>query len=391
MRSLAELRTDLANYVAAFEADTLLASDAETAVRDAAAIANLASTVQMLAAKRVADSPHWRHRGHRTPAEWLAAQTKSSVGEAFGSLETAEKLADCPGVEAKVRAGELSAPQARALAKAVSVDPAAESRLLGVAETDGLGKLRDECRAVANTGEDADVRHARLHRERSVRHWTDDDGAFRLAAKLTSDAGAKLLGALAPFEQAAFDRARADGRHEPHEAFRADALVDLAEASLSGQSGAKSPCRKPSFTVLVDAAAFLRGDAHPGETCEIPGVGPVPVSLLHEQADAAAWHILATDGVDIRVYCSLTRHIPNSLRVALEARDRECVVPGCNVTTGLEIDHILPLECGGVTAHVNLARLCHHHHHEMKHRRGWILGGGPGAWTFTPPEHPPDG
>ena len=171
----------------------------------------------------------------------------------------------------------------------------------------------------------------------------------------------------------------ADGRHEPHDAYRADALIDLAEASLSGQTSETSTCRKPSYTVLVDAEALLRGHAEPGETCEIPGVGAVPVSLLHEEADAAVWHILATDGVDIRAYCSFTRHVPTSLRVALEARDRECVVPGCNVTTGLEVDHILPLEFGGVTTYVNLARLCHHHHHEMKHRRGWVLGGGPGA------------
>ena len=78
--------------------------------------------------------------------------------------------------------------------------------------------------------------------------------------------------------------------------------------------------------------------------------------------------------------------------MALEARDRaKRAVPGCNVTTGLEIDHLLPLEFGGGTTYVNLARLCHHHHHEMKHRRGWVLGGGPGHWTFTPPDHPPDG
>ncbi len=391
VRSLAEIKADLADYAQAFDANELLASEAEVVVRDVVAVTNLANTIKMLAARRVADSASWKHRGHRTAAEWLAAQTKSNVGEAIGALEAAEKLGDCPQVEAKARVGELSEAQTQALAKAVSLVPSAESRLLSVAESDGLNKLRDECRAVTNTGEDVEVRQARLHRERSLRQWTDDDGAFRLAAKLTPDAGAKLLGALAPFEKAAFERARADGRHEPHEAYRADALVDLAEASLSGQTSETSTCRKPSFTVLVDAGALLRGHAEPGETCEIPGVGPVPVSLLREQADAAVWHILATDGVDIRAYCSLTRHVPTSLRVALEARDRECVVPGCNVTTGLEIDHILPLELGGTTTYVNLARLCHHHHQEMKHRRGWVLGGGPGHWTFTTPDHPPDG
>jgi 5-methylcytosine-specific restriction endonuclease McrA len=192
---------------------------------------------------------------------------------------------------------------------------------------------------------------------------------------------------LAPFEKAAFDQARTDGRHEPHEAYRADALVAMAEASLGGPTGdnGKAGCRKPSFTVLVDSTALLRGHTQPGERCEIPGIGPVPASVLHEKADKAIWHILATDGTDIRAYASGTRHIPTMLRAALEARDSSCVVPGCDASTGLEIDHTIPLETGGLTSYDNLARLCHHHHHHVKHEQGWTLAGGPDHWTFTPP------
>ena len=361
MRSLAAIRADLADYAAAFEADTLPASDAEAAVREAASIANLAGTVEMLAAKRVAESNAWHHRGHRTPAEWLAGQTKSTVGQAIGVLDAAAKLDECPGVEAKARAGQLSVPQTQALARAVSVDPSAELALLAVAERDGLARLTDRCRAVEHAATDAESRHQRLHRERSVRHWTDQDGAFRLAAKLTPDAGAKLLGALAPYERASFGQARTDGRHEPHEAYAADGLVAMAEASMTGSTeGGRT--RKPSFVVLVDAQALRRGDVEPGETCEIPGVGPVPISVLHQHADDAVWHALVTDGVDIRAYTSLTRHIPTSLRVALQVRDPECVVPGCNARRGLEIDHLVPIEDGGHTTYDNLVRLCHHHH-----------------------------
>jgi 5-methylcytosine-specific restriction endonuclease McrA len=120
----------------------------------------------------------------------------------------------------------------------------------------------------------------------------------------------------------------------------------------------------------------------------------VPVSVLHEQADTATWHILATHGTDVRTYAAGTRHIPTMLRAALEARDRRCVVPGCETATNLEIDHTVSLEAGGLTTYDNLARLCHHHHQELKHRQGWHLSGGPDQWTFTPPAvepvHPPD-
>jgi len=155
-----------------------------------------------------------------------------------------------------------------------------------------------------------------------LRHWTDTEGAFRLAGKLTPEAGATVLGALAPFERAAFDAARRDGRHDSHEAYLADALVDLARDTLTDTTGGETErdssqkettsanggagsdkakrrrpvSRKPSFTVLVDLEALLRGHAEAGETCEIPGIGPIPVARLHELAPDAFWHVLVTRG-----------------------------------------------------------------------------------------------
>jgi hypothetical protein len=384
MATLAGYRTELTAFTAAFDAHGLLTSEAEAVVRDATAIVNLASTVRMLAAQRVADSAAWKHRGHRSAADWLAQATKSSFGEAKGALEAAEKISGCPQVEAKARAGDLSGEQTEVLAKAVAVDPTAEDRLLGIAAKDGLGKLKDQCRQVALSRDDVEARTARIHRERSVRHWTDAEGAFRLAAKLTPEAGATMLGALAPFEKAAFDRARREKRHEPHEAYVADALVDLARSSLRGDDErttntntdtetAKPKSRKPSFTVLVDLQALLRGHTEAGETCEIPGVGPIPVGRLYELAPDAFWHVLVTRGNDIRGYCAMSRYLPTMLKVALAARDRECAVAGCNRTQGLEIDHIVPVAQGGPTTYTNLERKCFHDHRENKHRRGLDL------------------
>jgi Domain of unknown function (DUF222)/HNH endonuclease len=376
-----EIEAELSAYAGSFDASTLLGSEAAEVVRRAARIANLAAVIETKAAARVAETPIWKHQGSRTPAEWLARQTKCGVGEAIGMLETGEKLAECPKVAAKAKAGELTPSQTRALAKAVAADPAAEDRLLGVAERDGLKKLKEQCREVelASRG-DAQARYDKIHRERSMRHWTDDDGSFPMSAKLTPDAGAKILGALAPFEKAAFDQARVDGRHEPHEAYLADALVDLARSSLTdhaepttGPEAAKPKSRKPSFTVLVDIEALLRGQAEPGETCEIPGVGAIPVSRLYDLAPEAFWHVLVTRGKDIRAYCAMSRYIPTMLKVALAARDRECAVAGCNRTEGLEIDHIIPVEACGPTTYTNLEQKCFHDHRENKHRRGLDL------------------
>ena len=67
MATLAGYRMELTAFTESFDAAELLASEAEAIVRDATAIVNLASTVRMMAAKRVAESPAWKHRGIGRP------------------------------------------------------------------------------------------------------------------------------------------------------------------------------------------------------------------------------------------------------------------------------------------------------------------------------------
>jgi 5-methylcytosine-specific restriction endonuclease McrA len=59
--------------------------------------------------------------------------------------------------------------------------------------------------------------------------------------------------------------------------------------------------------------------------------------------------------------------LPAKLRTAVEERDRACQVPTCDVTLGLEIDHIKPFAEGGVTSLENLVRLCKRHHLQKTH------------------------
>ncbi|HEX7277732.1 MAG TPA: HNH endonuclease signature motif containing protein [Acidimicrobiales bacterium] len=95
-----------------------------------------------------------------------------------------------------------------------------------------------------------------------------------------------------------------------------------------------------------------------------------------------------TKGVDVVAVAHRGRTIPAHLRSALELRDPTCVIPGCDLRDRLEIDHVVPFAEGGPTALDNLARL-RHRHHALKTHHGWVLGGGPGAWTWEPPEEPP--
>ena len=144
--------------------------------------------------------------------------------------------------------------------------------------------------------------------------------------------------------------------------------------------------------VRVDHAALRRGHTEPGEVCEIPGIGPIPVPVARQLAGDSILSVLVTDGVDVTTVAHAGRTIPASVRRALIERDPQCVVPGCEVREGLEIDHVLPFGEGGTTSLGNLARLCHWHHYLKTHQRhrlerhgrrwAWILpdevaGGGP--------------
>ncbi|HZA27975.1 MAG TPA: HNH endonuclease, partial [Actinomycetota bacterium] len=111
--------------------------------------------------------------------------------------------------------------------------------------------------------------------------------------------------------------------------------------------------------------------------CEIPGVGPIPVATARALSSDAILAAVLTEGADVKAVSHLGRTIPARLRTALEARDPECVVPGCHSRYRLEIDHVKPLAEGGRTSLDNLARMCRPHHH-MKTILGFGLEGSPG-------------
>ena len=123
----------------------------------------------------------------------------------------------------------------------------------------------------------------------------------------------------------------------------------------------------------------------PGETCEIPGIGPIPVATARALAADAVISAVVCDGVDVKAVAHLGRSIPAHVRTALLARDPVCVVPGCHARDGLEIDHLVAFAEGGATALANLCRLCHWHHY-LKTHQGHRLTGGPGHWGWEPPE-----
>ena len=352
--------------------------------REAARLVDLFSELERvsaagrtLAARRVEKSRLWMQQGYRTPAHWVASHAQTTVAAAVGSLETARRLEGLPATQAAFEAGKLSALQAGEIAGAAAADPETEMSLLDAARTGSVAGLREKCRSViaaAATDHDQDER---IHRSRYLRHWMDADGSFRLDARLAPDAGARLAASLEARARSLRERDRRSGSREHREAYVADALVALADATAPGS--------RAVVHVHVDEAAWTRGRVEAGETCQISGVGPVSVAAARRLASDGTIKAVLSDGTDVRNVAHFGRTIPARVRTALEARDKTCVVPECDEREGLEIDHVVPLAEGGPTRLDNLARLCRWHH-GLKTHRGWVLAGDPGAWRFFKPK-----
>ena len=314
---LQEMEAALREFVAGLDPEALSVDAAVGLVDAFVSMEKLVAAGKALAARRVAESDHWRGAGERSAAHWLARRSGTSIGSAMATLETAARLPELPAVDRAVRAGELSAAQANEIASAAGADPGAQAELVRVARRDGFTGLRDKCRRVkAAAAPDEMARHRAIHASRSLRHWSDPDGAGRLEGRFTPDVLAELLVALEPFEAEAFREARAEGRRETFDAYRADALLALARARRDGTGRSSGP--RNTVHVVIDRAALLRGKAEAGERCEVAGGGPVPVRVVRSMLDDAFVTAVVTDGVDVATVAHLGRRPTAHQRSALE-------------------------------------------------------------------------
>ncbi len=400
-----------------FEPDCITTAQAARVLELAAEIERFAGSLKLLAASRAEKSRKWAAEGHRSAASWVAEKSKGSFGDAISTLETARRLTELPGTAEALKKGALSSAQAKEVASAAGSDPRAEQELLRVAAEGSMKKLKDRAKHVlarSSSRQSELDRYRAIHRKRYLRHWSDTDGAFRLDARLTPDAGARLLSSIQTRAELIFAVARERGTHEPQHAYRADALVALVTGSPPESGGSRrgadgstrngssrngsvrngaarngSPRgRTDTLVVRVDAAALRRGFVKGSEICEIPGVGPVPVATAERLLGSAFVKILVKEGVDVASVCHVGRDVPAHVQSALEERDPACVVPQCEVAHGLENHHWISDFVKSHTTSLDiLARVCSHHHDQITYE-GYRLVGGPGRWKLLPPPEP---
>ena len=189
---------------------------------------------------------------------------------------------------------------------------------------------------------------------------------------------------LQPIADALFKRARAEGRHEPTEAYLFDALMGLGteEDTRRARSGTTK------VLVRVDLEALLRGRPAEGEVCEIAGYGPVPVSVVEEWLSQPDTFLAAviTKGQKICGVAHLGRRPSAAQQSALQWLYPTCAVEGCTALTR-EVDHRLDWAKTHRTPSDELDGFCGHHH-DLKTYEGWALVEGTGKRAFVAPDDP---
>lgn len=393
--SMTATRIAVDTLASEFDAALLSGEDAVRSVDELGAIRRVVDGLFAKAAKRVADTRAHAKRGSGSAAGFVGDRSGGTASETRAAIETATKLEKLPETDAAVKAGKLSAREAKMIADAATLNPDAEHDLL-IAASKGLVPLKDACILARAKVEDPAERSARQHKQRRLNIWVDDDGMVAGAFRLTPEVGSQIKAAFEAAVQRTFRARRSGEDHEPHEAYAADALVDFvlnhnAPTGTGTGTGSEKSSKPPvnaTVHVVIDHGVLMCGGALDGDVCEIPGVGPVNLEWVRELLGTAFLTAIIKRGKDIVTVAHLGRHVPAEIQTALLVSGRECDIGGCNHRGYLERDHVHDHAHGGPTSFANLGWLCYWHH-RLK-TAGWLLGE-PDPKTRKRSLHPPTG
>jgi 5-methylcytosine-specific restriction endonuclease McrA len=348
---------------------------------------------------------------------WLAWKCQVAPGTAREQVRVARALRELPVLAAEFAAGRMSYAKVRALTRIAT--PATQAQLADIAGPMTAAQLE---RFAAAHRKSSDASDLQARAARRVRVRVEDDGQVRLSVVLPAIDGAVVLQAL---------RAAARDLEHPHRPHAgddagpagvsaetpgdpatlaagslADALLDLAQAYLSGKvtaasdpgiyqvvvhTGPEAITAAPSPDAALATAADIasRPHWHPAspDRCHLddgPAISPAAAAALACRT-SVTWMLHDHDGSLIDVGRRHRRATP-ALRRAVRERDKgRCRFPGCN-SRRTDIHHIIPWARGGTTTLANLMSLCEAHH-VIVHALGYrIRPGADGEFLFTRPD-----
>ncbi|WGX96590.1 HNH endonuclease signature motif containing protein [Nocardioides sp. L-11A] len=335
--------------------------------------------------------------GARDVAAWLAHATRTDPGTARAELHLAKALEERPVVAAGMRAGTVSAAQARVITAAVdelptdlgpAVAASAEETLVGYAAHHPPRDLKRLGRRILEVvapdiAEDEDGRRLedeeRRAREKASLRFRDlGDGRTRISGVLPTPVAQRLRHYLHAYTNP----------RNPHSASHGPGDTGHPAGHPPGE-------RVPQHRAYAHALAALLEALDPDQLPEHGGDATtviVTLSLAQLLSDLATAGVIAGDGEETisatearRLACQATiipavlgttsevldlgrrtRLFTRAQRRALRLRDRHCRAEGCTIpATWTEAHHHTPWSHGGTTDLTNAISLCNHHHHRI--------------------------
>jgi len=124
--------------------------------------------------------------------------------------------------------------------------------------------------------------------------WPTADGMVEGHFKVTPEVGGAIRSVIEHGTRRAFRKARRAKVQESQDAYAADALAEAMTGDPAKRTGGGYTTH-----VVIDHEALVRGNTLPGETCEIPGVGPVNAQWVRELLGSAFVTAIIKKGKDI--------------------------------------------------------------------------------------------
>ncbi len=279
-----------------------------------------------------------RQNGFISTAHWLGFYLGLGPNAAREKVRVAKALSSLPLIDRAFAAGELSYSKARAVTRVAHEGN--EERLLRFARAATAHQVerfvRDQVR----------IRKGRAPvSTRPELTWLEaDNGDLVFKGRLPAELGALLIKAVEQRMEghSRFDPEVADS--EPLAARRAQALIEVAEASLAHEDTPQSSADR--YLVHIDHDdPSLSEAARARLTCDASVV-------IHQGGEHG-------ETLDLG---RRTRTIPPAIRRALRRRDKGCRYPGCTHTRFVDAHHVHHWANGGETKLDNLVLLCRRHH-----------------------------
>ena len=349
-----------------------------------------AATARLLDLIREFDTGGGWNTGFRSCAHWLAWRVSMDLGAARERVRVARALGLLPRLAEALARGELSYAKVRALTRVAT--PETEERLLAVGRAGTACHVERIVRGWRRVDQIAEARETtQRHKSRVLHVYQDEDGMVTIRGRLTPEAGAALMQALAAARESLYQRRRVTESEDVSaetpsmEQQQADALSLVAETALHHGVDPGTPGERYQVVVHVDAVVLANPEA-PGQ-CVLEGGTRVSAETSRRLACDASRVVMRhdPDGRIVEVGAR-TRTIPPALRRALHHRDQACRFPGCGASSFGQGHHIRHWVHGGPTTLSNLALLCRRHHRAV-HEEGYQVERAPdGALRFRRPD-----